>query len=115
MADDDICEVRITAANLDWLAAHTRTLIEDRLVACGQHETTVRSLYRWEGSIADEPEARVALHTRRQRVPEIIARTTAAHPDDVAGIIVVPVVDGNPPYLQWVRDETAAVPPSSPR
>ncbi|MGI8752413.1 MAG: divalent-cation tolerance protein CutA [Acidimicrobiales bacterium] len=105
-SDTDICEIRITAPDPEWLVAHTRRLVSDGLVACGQHETTVRSIYRWQGSIEDDTEARVALHTQRRHVPEIIRRTTDAHPDDVPGIIVVPVVDGQPDYLQWVRDST---------
>lgn len=107
MPDDDLCEVRITGPSLDWLIGHTRSLVNDRLVACAQHEATIRSIYRWQGNVEDDSEARAALHTRRQHVPEIISRTIAAHPDDVPGIIVLPVIDGNPPYLQWVRDETA--------
>lgn len=107
MDDDDVCEVRITAPELGWLTDHTRRLVEDRLVACGQHESTVRSIYRWQGAIEDDTEARVALHTVRRHVPEIIRRTTEAHPDDVPGIIVVAVVDGQPEYLRWVRDETS--------
>lgn len=103
---DDICEVRISAADLDWLATHTRQLVEDRLVACGQHDATIRSIYRWHGAIEDDTEARVSLHTRLALVPEIIRRTVAAHADEVPGIIVVPVTDGNPAYLQWIRDET---------
>lgn len=105
-SDADICEIRITAPDPGWLVAHTRRLVEDRLVACGQHETTVRSIYRWRGSIEDDTEARVALHTQRRHVGEIIKRTTDAHPDDVPCIIVVAVVDGKAEYLQWVRDET---------
>jgi periplasmic divalent cation tolerance protein len=104
--DDDICEVRITAPELGWLVDHTRRLVEDRLVACGQHEATVRSIYRWQGAVEDDTEARVALHTQRRHVPEIVRRTTDAHPDEVPGIIVVPVLDGHPDYLRWVRAET---------
>ncbi len=109
MPGDDPCEVRITAGDLEWLAEHTRTLLADRFVACGQHETTIRSIYRWQGAIEDGTEARVALHTTQRHVPEIIRRTTAAHTNDVPGIIVLPIVDGNPDYLQWVRDETNPV------
>ncbi|MGH9129012.1 MAG: divalent-cation tolerance protein CutA [Acidimicrobiales bacterium] len=104
--DDDPCEVRITASSLDWLVDHTRQLVGDRLVACGQHETTIRSIYRWQGAIEDDTEARVALHTTHRCVPEIIRRTQAAHSDDVPGIIVLPIVDGNPDYLQWLREQT---------
>lgn len=116
----DLCEVKITAPDLDWLITHTRRLVDARLVACGQHEATIRSVYRWQGAVEDDAEARVALHTRRSHVAEIIRRTLDAHPDDVPGIIVVPLVDGNPAYLRWVLDETeptdpgqASAPPTS--
>jgi len=55
----EICEVVITADNADWLAEFTRRLVEDRLAACGQQIASVRSIYRWQGEVHDEPEARV--------------------------------------------------------
>ena len=46
---EPICEVIITAGNEDWLISFTRSLVEDRLVACGQHIVPIRSVYRWDG------------------------------------------------------------------
>ncbi|HEY0530618.1 MAG TPA: divalent cation tolerance protein CutA [Actinoplanes sp.] len=62
---DDVCEVVITAADPSWLADFTRRLVEDRLAACGQQISAIRSIYRWDGAVQDDPEARVALHTAR--------------------------------------------------
>lgn len=59
----DVCEVVITAGDAEWLAAFTRTLVAERLCACGHIIAAVRSIYRWEGQIEDAAEARVALHT----------------------------------------------------
>jgi periplasmic divalent cation tolerance protein len=98
----------ITAADADWLAGFTRTLVEERLAACGHLLMPIRSVYRWEGAVHDEPEARVGLHTRRSLVPAIVARTADGHPYDVPCVIALPVVDGNPDYLMWIRAETRA-------
>ena len=107
MSDDDqVCEVIITADNADWLADFTRTLVEDRLAACGQNIASIRSIYRWEGRVQDEPEARVALHTRTDLVPTIVQRVDREHPYDVPCVIALPVIAGNPRYLRWVRNET---------
>jgi len=106
--DEECCEVVITAADADWLAGFTRTLVEERLAACGHLLTPIRSVYRWEGAVHDEPEARVGLHTRRSLVPAIVARTADGHPYDVPCVIALPVVDGNPDYLMWIRAETRA-------
>lgn len=44
------CEVVVTAARADELAALTRTLVEERLAACGQITAPIRSVYRWQGT-----------------------------------------------------------------
>jgi periplasmic divalent cation tolerance protein len=103
---DDVCEVIITADNADWLADFTRKLVEDRLAACGQNIAPIRSIYRWEGKVQDEPEARVALHTRTSLVPEITELAAHEHPYDVPCVIALPVVAGNPSYISWVLDST---------
>jgi periplasmic divalent cation tolerance protein len=103
---EPICEVIITADNEEWMINFTRSLVEDRLVACGQYIAPIRSVYRWEGSIHDDYETRVALHTRSSLVPAVIDRTRQAHPYDVPCILAVPVEAGNPDYVQWVINET---------
>ena len=103
---DDLCEVIITGPDAEWLAGFVHRLVGDHLCACGHNFATIRSIYRWEGEVCDEPEARVALHTRRALVPEIVYRTKAEHPYDLPGISALPIVDGSPDYFQWIRDET---------
>ena len=114
--DDECCEVVVTAADDEWLAGLTRDLVERRLAACGHHLARIRSVYRWEGAMHDEPEARVALHTRRALVPAIVEHVRAVHPYDVPCVIALPLVDGAPDYLAWVRAETqpTSTPPGEP-
>jgi periplasmic divalent cation tolerance protein len=102
----EFCEVVVTAADADWLAGFTRTLVEERLAACGHTVREIRSIYRWEGAVRDQAEARVALHTRRSLVPAIVARTEELHPYDVPCVIALPLVEGNPAYLDWLAAET---------
>lgn len=103
---EDCCEVVITADSAEWLVGYTRRLVADRLVACGQHVAPVRSVYRWEGAVQDDTEARVALHTRASLVPAIVERTDAEHPYDVPCVIALPIVQGNPAYLEWIVAST---------
>ena len=103
----EFSEVVITAPDAEWLAAFTRSLVEDRLAACGHNIAAIRSIYRWQGTVHDEAEARVALHTRTGLVPHIVDRADRDHPYEVPCVIAMPLIAGNPAYLEWVRDETA--------
>jgi len=106
MESEEFCEVVVTAADAGWLAGFTRTLVEERLAACGQVVAGIRSVYRWQGAVHDDAEARVALHTRRALVPAIVARAGELHPYDVPCVLALPVVAGNPDYLEWLAAGT---------
>jgi periplasmic divalent cation tolerance protein len=106
VSEDDVCEVIITADNAEWLANFTRSLVEDRLAACGQNIASIRSIYRWEGEVHDEPEARVALHTRTVLVSAIVERADQEHPYDVPCVIALPITAGHPSYIEWLLTET---------
>ena len=105
--NDEVCEVVITGPSQEWLATFTRQLVDDRLAACGHIIPAIRSIYRWEGTVHDEPEARVALHTRRSLVSAVVDRANRDHPYDVPCVIALPIVDGNSAYVDWVLRETA--------
>jgi periplasmic divalent cation tolerance protein len=102
----ECCEVVVTAADAEWLLAFTRRVVEERLAACGHTVAAIRSVYRWDGAVRDEPEARVALHTRASLVPAIVALADAEHPYDVPCVIALPISAGNPAYLEWIVAET---------
>ena len=51
-----ICEVVVTAGDAEALVKLTRTLVDERLAACGQTIASIRSIYRWDGAVQDDPE-----------------------------------------------------------
>ena len=104
--DEECCEVVVTAADPEWLAGFTRTLVQERLAACGHLIAPVRAIYRWQGAVHDETEARVALHTRRSLVPAVTERTQELHPYDIPCVIATSLKGGNPDYLSWIVAET---------
>ena len=106
--DDELVEVVVTAEDADWLARFTRSLVEDRLAACGHVQPGVRAIYRWAGEVHDDAQARVGLHTRASLVPAIVARADAEHPDEVPCVLALPVAGGHPAYSAWVLAETRA-------
>jgi periplasmic divalent cation tolerance protein len=105
---EQIADVSITAESADWLAEFTRSIVDDRLAACGNIVPSIRSIYRWEGAIEDDNEALVVLHTRQSLVPAIIERANRDHPYDTPQVLAVAVTDANPGYRDWVVESTLA-------
>jgi periplasmic divalent cation tolerance protein len=70
----------ITAPDPDWLKDFSRKLVEQRLCASAHNFTPVRSIYRWHGDIYERTEGRVSLHTRYDRLSEIITLAQAGTP-----------------------------------
>lgn len=106
----DLCEVVITAPDPKWLKDFSRKLVEQGLCASAHNFTPVRSVYRWRGDIHERDEGRVSLHTRRDRIAEIIALAKREHPYEVPGVSARLIIDGNPDYLAWITQETAPDP-----
>lgn len=102
---DDVCELIITAPDGGWLADFTRSLVDQRLAACG-HLVPIRSIYRWAGEVEDEHETRVAVHTRLSLVDRIVSEANDRHPYEVPCVIATPIVGGNPAYVRWILDQT---------
>ena len=96
------CPDEATAARI----AHE--LVEAQLAACVNRLPGLRSTYRWEGAVHDEPEVLLIVKTTHERYEALEMRLKALHPYEVPEIIAVPVAGGSAAYLDWVSRETAA-------
>ena len=88
-------------------AAFARRVIDERLAACVNLLPPMESLYRWEDGIEQETERQVIMKTSRERVVALWERVRDLHPYDVPEFVVLPIIDGNDAYLQWVGESTA--------
>ena len=69
---------------------------------CIRDSPGIRSIYRWEGKIHDDAEALLVLKTVRRALPELKLRLQELHPYQVPELLVLPVEDGLPAYLEWL-------------
>ncbi|HTP52670.1 MAG TPA: divalent-cation tolerance protein CutA [Anaeromyxobacteraceae bacterium] len=99
--------VLVTAPSPEAAASIARALVEERLVACGNVLPGIRSIYRWEGAISDEPEALLLLKTERHLVGALKERLPSLHPYQVPELLVLGVEDGLGPYLAWIAGSVA--------
>lgn len=107
MPHTDAIVVMTTLANTDDAVKLVQTLLERRLVACGSVLPGVRSLYRWQGKVADEQEVVVLLKTRSARLETLKLAFEELHPYKVPELLAVPVTGGLDRYLGWINAETS--------
>ena len=104
---DGAVVVLTTLAGEDEAVSLVRALLDRRLVACGTVLPGGRSLYRWEGQVADEREAVVLLKSTGARLPELEQAFAELHPYQVPELLALPVEAGLDRYLGWIDAETA--------
>ena len=84
-----------------------RTLVEERLIACGNLIPGARSLYRWKGEIADQREVVVLMKTRKQDWAALMSRLHELHPYETPELVAVRVAAGAPRYMAWLEESLA--------
>lgn len=103
----DALVVLTTVSTADEAVTLIRHLLDRRLIACGTVLPAARSLYRWEGRIADESETVVLLKTRGARLEQLQAAFSDIHPYKVPELLALPVAAGLSRYLAWIDEETS--------
>jgi periplasmic divalent cation tolerance protein len=83
-------------------------LLEEHLIACANILPGARSIYRWQGETADEPEVVAFAKTVEDRLPTLVRRVTELHPYETPCVVALPAVAGNVGYMEWVGQETRA-------
>jgi len=99
--------VLITAPSEEEAAKIARALVEERLAACANIVKHIRSVYRWEGKIEDDPEVLMVVKTREALFDALEKRVRELHSYSVPEVIALPIVQGSEAYLKWLEEETA--------
>ena len=101
---EEVLTVFTTWPDFDTARAAARTLVEEKLAACGNIVPGVESVYRWEGKVETGSEVLVVFKTTIGRYPALEARVQTLHPYAVPEVLALRVVDGLPAYLRWVEE-----------
>ena len=106
--DPELCEIVITAPSADWLEVLCRELVENRLASSANVVREVKSIYRWQSEIHEAREARAFVRSRIALLDAVVEYVVQRHPYDVPNVTALPLIGGNPNYLDWIRAETSA-------
>jgi periplasmic divalent cation tolerance protein len=83
-----------------------RKLVEAGLAACVNVIPGMRSIYRWEGKIEQAEEVVMIVKSRASNAEKITGAIKAAHTHDNPAILVLPILGGSQPFIDWILAET---------
>jgi periplasmic divalent cation tolerance protein len=98
----------VTTRDRDEAVRIASTLVEERLVACGNVLDGMESIYWWHGKIERAREAVLIAKTDRRNVEMVTARIVELHTYETPAVIALPIEAGNGDYLTWIERESTA-------
>jgi len=103
----DAVVIFVTAGSEAEAETIAKALVEARLAACVNILSPIRSIYRWQGKVADDREWVLVIKTRAERFAAVETTVKALHSYQVPEVIALPVVVGAEGYLQWLRESVS--------
>ncbi len=100
---DTLRLVQTTLATEAQASALAEDLIGHKLAACAQIAAGLQSIYPWQGRIERASEVLLTLKTSAAALPALKARLLDQHPYDVPELMVLPVIETTPDYLDWAQ------------
>ena len=98
--------VYMTASSMEEAQTIGRHLIKERLAACVNIFPQMRSIYEWQETITVEPEVVVIAKTQADLFEELAHQVKALHSYDTPAILEIPLGRIDPPYHQWLTNQT---------
>jgi periplasmic divalent cation tolerance protein len=98
--------VFITTSSYEEARKIADALVVQKKAACVNIVPKVNSLFRWKGKIEDVEESLMVVKTRAELFPDVVSTVKSIHSYDVPEIIALPIVEGDPDYLTWLKEET---------
>ena len=101
-----VVSVYVVFANAEEAERIGRTVVEERLAACINILSPVRSIYQWQGKVETANEVAAILKTHHWQSDALMARIAALHSYDVPSIVTWPIDKVMRDYSDWVEDST---------
>jgi periplasmic divalent cation tolerance protein len=99
-----VVSVYAVFANAEEAERIGRAVVEERLAACINIFSPVRSIYRWQSQLETADEVAAILKTHHWNSDALIERIAAMHSYDVPCVVVWPIDKILGRYAEWVED-----------
>ena len=103
-AKDPAVRLVLSTAPADQAQDLATDLVQAQAAACVNLIPGVRSIYRWQGSLANEPETLLLIKTTEAALPALYNRLTSAHTYEVPEVVAWALAGASAPYAAWVAE-----------
>jgi periplasmic divalent cation tolerance protein len=104
------CQVTTTWPDQTAADRAASALVQERLAACAQVLGPLFSTYEWKGATEQSQEWYCHLKTTTARLPDLQRRIRELHPYELPEIVALPILGGDPEYLDWIRNQVTSDP-----
>jgi len=104
--ETEFVQVTSTVDREDIASLLVKRVVRERLAACGRVSGPVASVYWWKGGLQGEEEYVMVFKTTSSCAQKLVEYLKKNHTYETPEIIVTPISDGSPEYLEWLRSET---------
>jgi periplasmic divalent cation tolerance protein len=97
--------VYVTCADMEEAERIGGAVVKERLAACANVIPGMKSVYFWGGKLQKDDEVVLILKTKKRLVEKLTKRVKQLHSYEVPCVMALPIVGGNPDFLEWIEKE----------
>ena len=105
MENDQKVVIFITTGTHEEANQLAEVLLKQRKAACINILPGVSSRFWWEGQLHSDQESLLIVKAKASLLDEIVGLVKEVHSYDVPEVIALPIIGGNPDYLEWIGKE----------
>ena len=109
MNDSGYAIIFITTSNEVEAQKLTDILLGKHRAACINFIEGVKSTYWWQGKLESARECLLIVKTRKSQIDEVARIVRENHSYSTPEVVAMPVIGGNPDYLDWIGREVPEI------
>ena len=105
---EQLIVVLVTTASEEEATTIGRDVVKQGLAACANILALKKSIFQWEGKLAEEQEFLMIIKSRSDLFEDLSVAIKRLHSYKVPEIVAIPIVKGSAEYMKWVLDATTS-------
>jgi periplasmic divalent cation tolerance protein len=98
--------VLVTTASEEEATTIGRDVVQQGLAACANILALKKSIFQWEGKLAEEQEFLMIIKSRSGLFEDLAMAIQRLHSYKVPEIVAIPIVKGSSDYINWLMGNT---------